>query len=207
MRLTYAIPPFKLSRRRMGTPRPPDLMISPQVIPVSAVLATGDRAPIFLRTLRSLAAQNILPAELIVVDCSKDDATRIALSEWERENTPQVAVRWFKAEIRGAASQRNQGIREATRDFIWFFDDDILFRGKLRGPLVGGDRIRPSAGRRERHDHQPALSNARANKSTDVPAHGCNGGPILCWAGPGSGGQSAAGGPRRLAGSRPGGVA
>jgi GT2 family glycosyltransferase len=33
----------------------------------------------------------------------------------------------LRAEVPGAATQRNQGIAAATKPFIWFFDDDIFF--------------------------------------------------------------------------------
>ena len=96
-------------------------------IPVSAVIATKDRAASLARTLDSLAAQGVLPAELIAVDGSAGEDSRAVLENWGAKFAPQVAVRWQRAEKLGAAIQRNQGIAAATQPFIWFFDDDILF--------------------------------------------------------------------------------
>ncbi len=97
------------------------------MLPVSAVIATKDRAASLARTLDSLAAQGVLPAELIAVDGSVGDDSRTVLENWGSKFAPQVAVRWQRAERLGAAIQRNQGIAAATQPFIWFFDDDILF--------------------------------------------------------------------------------
>ena len=96
-------------------------------IPVSAVIATKDRATSLARTLDSLAAQGVLPAELIAVDGSVGDDSRTVLENWGAKFAPQVAVRWQRAEKLGAAIQRNQGIGAVTQPFVWFFDDDILF--------------------------------------------------------------------------------
>ena len=101
--------------------------MEPTIIPVAAVVATKDRAASLARTLDSLAAQGVLPAELIAVDGSGGDDSRTVLENWGAKFAPQVAVRWQRAEKLGAAIQRNQGIAAATQPFIWFFDDDILF--------------------------------------------------------------------------------
>ena len=101
--------------------------MEPTIIPVAAVVATKDRAASLARTLDSLAAQGVLPAELIAVDGSVGDDSRTVLENWGAKFAPQVAVRWQRAEKLGAAIQRNQGIAAATQPFIWFFDDDILF--------------------------------------------------------------------------------
>ena len=101
--------------------------MEPTIIPVAAVVATKDRAASLARTLDSLAAQGVLPAELIAVDGSVGDDSRTVLENWGAKFAPQVAVRWQRAEKLGAAIQRNQGIGVATQPFVWFFDDDILF--------------------------------------------------------------------------------
>ncbi len=96
-------------------------------IPVAAVIATKDRAASLARILDSLAAQGILPAEVIAVDGSVGDDSRMVLENWGAKFAPQVAVRWQRAEKLGAAIQRNQGIAVVTQPFVWFMDDDIVF--------------------------------------------------------------------------------
>ena len=101
--------------------------MEPTIIRVSAVIATKDRAASLARTLDSLAAQGVLPAELIAVDGSVGDDSRTVLENWGAKFAPQIVVRWQRAENLGAAIQRNQGIGAVTQPFVWFFDDDILF--------------------------------------------------------------------------------
>jgi GT2 family glycosyltransferase len=92
----------------------------------SAIVPTRDRAASLRRTLASLAHQDCLPAELIVIDASTDEASRDVTQEWAQSASPcQVIYR--RAEQVGAAAQRNQGVAIATQPFIWFFDDDVLF--------------------------------------------------------------------------------
>ena len=72
-------------------------------------------------------AQGALPAELIVVDASADDETRKVVEAFGAQTGVACRVQWLRAEVAGAAAQRNQGLAVATQPVIWFFDDDILF--------------------------------------------------------------------------------
>jgi GT2 family glycosyltransferase len=97
------------------------------IIPVSAVIATRNRAQSLSRTLDSLLLQGVMPAECIVVDASNDGATKNLLTEFGKRTDSSVRVQWSSSDVTGAASQRNQGITHATQPYVWFFDDDILF--------------------------------------------------------------------------------
>jgi glycosyltransferase involved in cell wall biosynthesis len=117
------------------------------IIPVAAVIATKDRAASLGRTLDSLAAQGVLPAEVIAVDGSVGDDSRRVLENWGAKFASQIAVRWQRAEKLGAAIQRNQGIVAVTQPFVLFVDDDILFepecvsrlwRAMAADPQLGG---------------------------------------------------------------------
>src|SRR5947209_2692133 len=96
------------------------------IAPLSAVIATRDRAHSLLRTLNSLLEQGLLPAELIVVDASENGSTKTVLSEFEARVGANTSDRWIAADIAGAAPQRNQGVALSKQPFIWFFDDDII---------------------------------------------------------------------------------
>lgn len=97
------------------------------IIPVSAVIATRNRAESLLHTLDSLVVQGVMPAEFIVVDASNDDATKNLLTKFAERAGSSVRVQWSSSDVPGAASQRNQGVADTTQPFVWFFDDDILF--------------------------------------------------------------------------------
>jgi GT2 family glycosyltransferase len=97
------------------------------VVPISAVVATRDRAASLGKTFESLLLQDVLPREVIVVDSSANEASKNFVSEFENRISPEASVRWIRAEVAGAAPQRNQGVALSSQRFIWFFDDDILF--------------------------------------------------------------------------------
>jgi glycosyltransferase involved in cell wall biosynthesis len=97
-----------------------------EIINISLVIATIDRAAVLRRTLESLAAQSAQPAEVIIIDASKDLTTRDLCVE-RPVNGLEAHVIWLAARMPGAASQRNQGVQQCHNAFIGFFDDDILF--------------------------------------------------------------------------------
>jgi glycosyltransferase involved in cell wall biosynthesis len=105
-------------------------------VPVSAIVPTRGRPDILLRTLTSLRTQRLGPAELIIVDASDDDQTQEAIEAFARhEDLCKWQIIWERAQERGAAVQRNQGLARAVQPVIWFFDDDILFELDCVGRL------------------------------------------------------------------------
>lgn len=116
----------------------------PEVLPVSVIIPTRHRTEPFRRTLWSLAQQSAQPAEAVVVDAS-DDRTTAALCQ---AGVPGLscALRWIKASSRGAASQRNEGVRQASHAVIGFFDDDILFHPECVSRLWQALRSDPKMG-------------------------------------------------------------
>jgi len=98
-----------------------------EVLPVSAVIPTFNRPCSLQRTLASLAAQSALPKQLIVIDGSPAEETRMVIEAWAAAVGSQCEVVYQRAFQLGAATQRNQGVAIAAQPFIWFFDDDILF--------------------------------------------------------------------------------
>jgi len=96
------------------------------IIAVSAVVATKDRPACLARALASLDAA--LPAELIVIDASGDDASKAVVADFSGRTAPLgCRVIWQPAARVGAAAQRNQGVALVTQPAIWFFDDDVVF--------------------------------------------------------------------------------
>lgn len=92
--------------------------------PISAIVPTRNRAAVLSRTLVSMAAQSLQPAEMIVVDASDNDETySLCHSEILGLSTK---IMYHRANKKGAAVQRNQAIEYATYPHILFCDDDIL---------------------------------------------------------------------------------
>jgi glycosyltransferase involved in cell wall biosynthesis len=99
-----------------------------EILPMSAIVATRNRAVVFDRTLTSLRAQSGIPQELIVIDASSDEETRRAVVRFSAQVKDKgCSVIWQPAAAHGAAVQRNQGTGLATQPMVCFIDDDILF--------------------------------------------------------------------------------
>lgn len=78
------------------------------------------------RTLESLLASTVVPAEFVIIDASKDGQSLAGISKLfaKRDGGPAVIVRL--ALQAGAAVQRNQGFALAQNDTVLFCDDDII---------------------------------------------------------------------------------
>jgi glycosyltransferase involved in cell wall biosynthesis len=100
--------------------------INIEMLPVGVIIPTRNRAGWLRKTLESLATQSAQPAEIIVVDASDDSATRFLCEGLSIIGLASTVV-WRRAEVPGAASQRNEGVRICTQPVIGFMDDDILF--------------------------------------------------------------------------------
>jgi GT2 family glycosyltransferase len=92
---------------------------------LSGVVPTKARAQQLWRTFHSLAEQSAQPAKIIVVDASDDLKTRQVCEEGISGLYSEI--QWIKAKRLGAAGQRTEGVCMLRDEFVWFFDDDILF--------------------------------------------------------------------------------
>lgn len=92
----------------------------------SVIVSTKNRVNEVIRFTKSLFNQIELPDELIFVDSSdvpmKSNKNFINfLAEWQGE----IEIRHIYSEV-GLTKQRNVGIKKATGDIIYFFDDDTI---------------------------------------------------------------------------------
>jgi glycosyltransferase involved in cell wall biosynthesis len=91
------------------------------------VVATYMREDLLPRCLRLGAAQTRPPLEIIVVDSSPGwESTRERVLREIAPRWPGIRWHYVKAERRSLPSQRNQGIRAASADVVFLFDDDSL---------------------------------------------------------------------------------
>ena len=115
-----------------------------ELLPMRVVIPTGDREIVLRRTLESLAQQGAQPAELIIVDASITDETRIFCQDGVIPGL-RSTLNWFPALEVGAASQRNQGVHGCSYPVVGFMDDDILFEPdclvRLWNALHSSERI------------------------------------------------------------------
>jgi GT2 family glycosyltransferase len=87
----------------------------------SVVIATFERAQDLRDALASLAAQTHLPAQVVVVDSSRDEE-----SEKVCASATGLSLTYERAREPSAAKQRNQGAERVTTELIAFSDDDSI---------------------------------------------------------------------------------
>jgi glycosyltransferase involved in cell wall biosynthesis len=91
------------------------------------VVPTYKREDVLPRCLRLGAGQSRPPLEIIVVDASPGwQSTREQVLREIAPRWPGIRWRYVEAERRSLPSQRNQGIRAASADVVFLFDDDSL---------------------------------------------------------------------------------
>jgi glycosyltransferase involved in cell wall biosynthesis len=91
---------------------------------LSVIIATKDRAE-ELRTisLPSLACQETRDFETIVWDASEGSSSHHVVEEFAIHH-PDLTVRYFRAPRAGLPAQRNDAVKEALGQIVFFIDDD-----------------------------------------------------------------------------------
>ncbi len=106
---------------------------------VSVLICTRDRSAMLEECLRSVLACAPAATEIVVVDQSLDETTRLAVC---RHQGGKVPVRYLRSQGKGLSQAKNQGIADCTSDIVAFTDDDCrVDAGWLRaitGPIVAG---------------------------------------------------------------------
>ncbi|HYP23970.1 MAG TPA: glycosyltransferase family 2 protein [Actinomycetota bacterium] len=117
----------------------------------SFVIATRNRPDDLLKTVRSLVAQTVLPAELVVVDSSDETPTRAEIEALC--SSAGIKLDYHHPAPRGLTVQRNVGNDRSTGDPVFFVDDDVWLDEDCHeevlkeyakwGPELGGVRATP----------------------------------------------------------------
>jgi len=91
---------------------------------ISVIIATRNRADALEKiSLPSLAKQDFKDFEVIIWDASDDNKSKIVVENFIQSH-PDMIVRYFKAPRVGLPSQRNDAVKVALGDIIFFIDDD-----------------------------------------------------------------------------------
>jgi len=111
------------------------------------IIPTHDRAPLLMRLLGALAAQDFAPGRfevIVVADGCSDDTTR-ALAAAELP----YALRVVEQAQGGAAAARNRGAAAAAAPTLVFLDDDTVppphFLSELQASLAAGADVAAAA--------------------------------------------------------------
>ena len=100
---------------------------------ITVVMPVYNRAAIVGEAVRSIAAQRVRPAALLLVDNASIDGTAAVLASLASElSAPGFEVRVLSEGTPGAAAARNRGLTEVTTDWVMFFDsDDVMLPGHV----------------------------------------------------------------------------
>lgn len=112
----------------------------------SVVIPTLDRPQELLRTLDSIAQQNLLPSEIIIVDQSKSDysATEIAQHNlFKKENLQLNYI--LNPSICGLVEAKSVGVNRCTTEIVCFLEDDVVLHSNYLGALLRGFDDNPRA--------------------------------------------------------------
>jgi glycosyltransferase involved in cell wall biosynthesis len=124
-----------------------------QRVQVGVVIPVWRRPRLVCECLDALAAQTVLPDEVVVVDDGSGDATPEAVERWIADH-PGVPVRLLRAPHEGASGARNRGLAAlGPAEGVAFLDSDDLwppdFLARATRALEGApDAVAASADRR-----------------------------------------------------------
>ena len=93
------------------------------ILPISVVIPTRNRSIVLKKTLATIAQQSAQPFEIILIDASENTDTNKVYSDGIQGLESKLIYK--KAIVKGAASQRNEGIALSDQPFIAFMDDDV----------------------------------------------------------------------------------
>ena len=119
--------------------------------PSAFVIATYNRPDDLTRTVESLLAQTVLPAELCIVDSTAEAPARERIEQLCKE--AGLPLDYRHPAPRGLTVQRNVGIDRTKGDPVFFIDDDVWMAPDCHaqvlaeyakwGPELGGVRATP----------------------------------------------------------------
>ncbi|MFL1012217.1 glycosyltransferase family 2 protein [Flavisericum labens] len=110
----------------------------------SLIVCTYMRSQPLLNLLESVEAQTLYPNEILIVDGSSNNDTKVILNE-----NPFRSLKYFKVDktLRGLTKQRNYGVQQIseTSEIICFLDDDIVLDFKYFENLIKTYSDKPNA--------------------------------------------------------------
>ena len=91
---------------------------------ISVIIVTRNRADALEKiSLPSLAKQDFKDFEVIVWDGSDKDDSKKVVEDFANKN-PSINIKWYKEIRKGIDSSRNDAVKIARGDIIFFIDDD-----------------------------------------------------------------------------------
>jgi len=110
----------------------------------SLIICTYMRPVPLLKLLNSVKGQTLYPNEILIIDGSTNDDTKIALEQNYFENLKYFQV---TKEDRGLTRQRNYGVAHVAEDMevICFLDDDTILEPQYFEEIIRTYKVYPEA--------------------------------------------------------------
>lgn len=116
---------------------------------VSVIIPVYNRAQLIRRCLDGVANQKFPNMEVIVVDNGSTDSTLSEIEKWREKNRgnleSEFSFKLLTEPKRGACAARNKGLKEATGEWILFFDSDDLMLPDLLEKAMATVKESPDA--------------------------------------------------------------
>jgi len=90
---------------------------------ISVVVCTRNRAQDLKECIDSIIGQSHSPAEIVVVDSSDNDSTRLLIKEFKKQE--KIPIQYIHTKP-GLTKQRNIGIKKSRGIIVAFLDDDVI---------------------------------------------------------------------------------
>lgn len=100
----------------------------------AVVIATRNRPQPLRECLESLNQQSLLPNQVVIVDSSDTEDTKIEVEALRSHMA--FLVSYIPTAIRSAARQRNLGAEQVRTDLIFFLDDDVVLEREFVAEIV-----------------------------------------------------------------------
>jgi glycosyltransferase involved in cell wall biosynthesis len=110
------------------------------IVPVTAIIPTYNRAEFLREAITSVLAQTRPPAEILVVDDGSTDETPAVVTAFGSR------VSYLRQENQGKAAAINRALTVAERPCVWIFDDDDIAHPAALERLYGAIITRPECG-------------------------------------------------------------
>lgn len=98
---------------------------------ISVIIPTKDRPQSLLRAVRSIACQNVLPKEIIIVDQSSAPSKEAEFENFFTSKKKTVKIKLLSCpNLSGLTAARNAGFSVSSGELIQFLDDDSVLEKK-----------------------------------------------------------------------------
>ena len=117
---------------------------------VSVIIPTKNRVADLVLTVQTLFQQTVLPAELVIVDQSGSDESRLKVESLYRAlpDAQRLGLRLcyvHDPDIHGSAAARNVAIDQCSSDILLFLDDDVELERDFLDQLLTTYDLHPNA--------------------------------------------------------------